>query len=146
MKVSHDFDIREFVSPETWKKHGYKSIRFIDQRVIFIAQLLRSISAKPVIINNWHYSHKHKIYTLSGYRPPDTKIGVTESQHKFGRAIDVKVVGMTAQEVYDLVLDNLNEFISIGLTTIEDIRFTPTWNHLDCRNSLNKDELLIIKP
>jgi len=37
--------------------------------------------------------------------------------------------------------------IDVGCTTIEDINFTPTWIHLDCRN-LDKEitELLVVKP
>lgn len=145
MKISADFDIREFVPEATWKRHGRKSIRFIDPKVIAIAQHLRDLTNAPVVINNWDNYSLVK-YEFSGYRPPTTRIGAKESQHRFGRAIDVKVGGMKTRDVYNLVMAHSSEFLKLGLTTIEDVDFTPTWLHLDCRNIGDKKELLIIKP
>lgn len=145
MKISADFDIREFVPEATWKRHGRKSIRFIDPKVIAIAQHLRDLTNAPVVINNWDNYSLVK-YEFSGYRPPTTRIGAKESQHRFGRAIDVKVGGMKTRDVYNLVMAHSGEFLKLGLTTIEDVEFTPTWLHLDCRNIGDKKELLIIKP
>jgi len=145
MKVSADFNIKEFVSKATWKKHGRKSIRFIDPKIIAIAQLLRDLTIAPVTINNWSFQVNSHNYQYSGYRAPDVKIGAKESQHRFGRAIDVKVEGMKIADVYEMVLAHISEFKKAGLTTIEDISHTPTWLHLDCRQTF-KNEILIIQP
>jgi len=170
MKVSKNFNLKEFVSPLTWRRFGLKSIWFIDPKIIVIAQLLRDITGASVTINDWHLEGRYK---YSGYRPPFIvrikkifanrfepiktlsaflkivkryKIGAAESQHKMGRAIDVKVEGLRSVEVYNIVMAHSAEFIKAGLTAIEDVEKTPTWVHLDCRNTASKNELLIIQP
>ena len=130
MKVADNFDLREFVDPETWQQLGEKSRWLIDDRIINCAAALRAITGKPVTINNWHTGgHYHE----SGLRSPLTTTGAKFSQHKFGRAVDCKVEGMTAEEVRQLIKQHWLHFKSVGLTTIE--KDTPTWVHLDCRNT-----------
>lgn len=170
MKVSKNFNLKEFVSPLTWKRFGLKSIWFIDPKIIAIAQLLRDVTGARVTINDWHLEGN---YRYSGYRPPlivrlkkifanrfepiktlneflkivkRYKIGAAESDHKFGRAIDVKVKGLTSGEVYNIIISHKSEFIKAGLTVMEDVSYTSTWNHLSCRNTGTKNEILIIQP
>lgn len=140
MQVSKNFVLQEFIDPDTYKKWGDKSIWFIDPKVIKIAQLLRDKSGRSVTINNWSVGGSYK---LSGLRPLDTTIGAKLSQHKFGRAIDVKIQGYNPEQVHDLIKNNWIEFKEKGLTTLEDLSLTKTWSHLDCRWT-NKDELLIV--
>lgn len=128
MKISEHFDIREFIDPETYLLRGEKSIELIDIRIVRCAELLREITNKPVIINTWHVG---KQYKESGLRQSDTSTGAKFSQHKFGRAIDVKVSEMKSEDVRNIIRANWNEFKAVGLTTIE--KDTPTWVHMDCR-------------
>ena len=130
MKVSENFDLREFIPKDIYEAFGDRSIMFLDKRIIDIVQALRDITGKPVTINNWHTDGK---YSESGYRKPDTKTGAKYSQHKFGRAADVKVAGMTPKDVVDIILKNQKFFVDLGLTTIENVEHTPSWTHLDCR-------------
>lgn len=128
MKISEHFDIREFVDPETYAIRGDKSQELVDIRIVRCAELLRELTGKPVIINTWHVG---KQYKESGLRLPTTSTGAKFSQHKFGRAIDVKVSGINAEEVRNIIRTNWKEFKEAGLTTIE--KDTPTWVHMDCR-------------
>ena len=130
MKIADNFDLREFVDPETWQLLGEKSRWLIDDRIINCAAALRAITGKAVTINNWHTGGQ---YHESGLRSPFTTTGAKFSQHKFGRAVDCKVEGMTAEEVRQLIKQHWLHFKSVGLTTIE--KDTPTWVHLDCRNT-----------
>ena len=140
MRVSENFILQEFVGPEVYQKFGDKSMWFIDPKIIDIAQLVRNLTHRPVTINNWHNQGHYK---ESGLRSMTTKTGAKYSQHKYGRAIDIKVDGMNVQEVYDVIMTNIDLFRAAGLTTIEDIEKTPTWIHLDVR--FNNNELQIVE-
>lgn len=143
MQVSPNFTLQEFIDPETYRRFGHKSIWFIDLRMIAIAQLIRDLSDSAVTINSWNAGGR---YQLSGFRPPSTTIGAGLSQHRFGRAIDVKVKGFTPEEIHHLISYNWSQFKLEGLTAIEDTAKTPTWNHLDCRPVFDPSELLIVRP
>lgn len=130
MKLSENFTLEEFIDPKTFKKFGKKSMWFIDPKIVDIAQLLRDLSGVPVKINDWHKGGRYK---LSGLRPLTTSIGALRSQHKYGRGIDVKVEGLIPSEVHKLILDNKREFLAAGLTTMESVKLTTSWTHLDCR-------------
>ena len=142
LKVSDNFFLDEFIDPITYRDFGAQSIWFIDKRIIMIAQTLRELANSPIIINNWLIGGGFK---NSGFRRPSARIGAYLSQHKFGRAIDVKVKGKTPEEVLVVINQNWNTFKSLGLSTVEDISFTTTWNHLDIRQT-NMEDLLIVKP
>ena len=142
IKVSFNFYLDEFIDPDTYKKFGRNSIWFLDPRIIPIAQLLRNLASTPVIINSWFHGGG---FTESGFRRPATRTGGYLSQHKFGRAIDVKVNDKDPDEVMELINFHHEKFMKLGLTTLEHTDFTPTWNHLDCRFT-EKEELFIVKP
>lgn len=142
MRYNKYFDVREFVPPQIWNKFGEKSIWFIDPKVISIATAYREFFEVPIIINNWFIGGK---YMYRGYRPPRVNIGTEFSQHKSGRAFDCHSPSISVKEMYRLILDNQEIFKGVGLTTIENVDFTPTWIHSDCRPSLS-DDLLIVNP
>lgn len=142
MKISENFLIQEFVPKAIYEQFGSKSIWFIDKKLITIAEFLRSFLSSPVTINNWHVGGS---YSESGYRVPDTTTGGKLSQHKLKSAIDVKVKGITPQDVYKIILANEKRFMEAGITTMENIEATPTWNHIDVRwTGLNN--ILIVNP
>lgn len=127
MKVSDNFVIQEFVPPEIYSIYGSKSIWFIDPDMIAVAQKLRDDLGKPITINNWHTGGQYK---NSGFRMPDTLVGGKLSQHKFGRALDIKVKGMSAESVREYIRENYYLYDEV-ITTIE--KDTPTWVHIDKR-------------
>lgn len=137
MKLGH-FDLREFVCPAIYSRLGEKSIWLIDQKIIDLANFTRDFFQKPVIINNWHSGGQYK---ESGLREMMTTTGAAFSQHKFGRAIDIKIPGLTAEFIRGEIMANEYKFIAKGLTTIE--ADTPTWVHLDTRNTGLKDILIV---
>lgn len=157
MNITKNFEIQEFVPPEIYNKYGEKSSWFISPEIPVIAQELRDslsqkYAGKKVIvkINDWHTGGQYK---YSGYRPPniDDEIkGAFLSQHKLGKAMDIKVfvndVKLSSKEVYDFIMANKTKFISLGLTTMEDVNYTKSWNHLDCRFRPNVTDILIVKP
>lgn len=142
MLVSKNFDLREFIYPELYYQFGNNSIWFISPCIVNIAQWLRDTTGKRVTINNWHWGGQYK---ESGLRAFNTATGGLLSLHKFGEAIDPKVEDMTPPEVHQLIKANFTELSKLGLTTLEDVAYTPTWTHIDCR-WWNDNLLHIVKP
>jgi len=130
MKVSNNFIIQEFIPPGIWDKFGESSIWFIDQRVITFAQFLRDRYGKAITINDWHSGGNRN---QSGLRYWSTGVGASMSQHKFGRAGDLKWLQdpMVMDEIREDIKRNQQLFIRAGLTTVE--LGTETWIHGDCR-------------
>jgi hypothetical protein len=148
---SQYFDVREFVDPRTFGILGVKSACLIDPMLVRIADLLREKVGVPVKINNWSYAKKGEaVYKASGFRAIWEKVGGQLSQHRCGRAADFKVQGMDPRMVLHLIMAHEAEFEAVGLTTIEDVEFTKTWLHLDCRARVPgwhpEHGFLIVKP
>ena len=96
---------------------------------------------RPVPINDWHMSGP---FQYRGFRPPEYTEGAKMSQHRFGRAIDISVNGMFSDELANLIIERRLAAWPY-ITAIENPEHTPTWVHVDCRNSTAKD-LLIVDP
>ena len=140
MKLTNNFSLQEFIDPDTYKRFGTSSVWFIDPKIVTLAQFIRERLGKPCTINNWSSGGQ---YQYSGFRPPKCSVGASMSQHRFGRAIDLKVKGMKADEVREDITKNFDIYKKVGLTTIEDGAFAPTWCHIDIRDT---EGLLIVKP
>jgi len=91
-KCEH-FDVHEWVYPELYKKYlvnkkpDMKLWSVIDERVLITADRVREFVNIPVSINDWINGGNFK---ESGLREPSTSTGADLSQHKFGRAGDLK--------------------------------------------------------
>jgi hypothetical protein len=142
-KISDNFDVREFVPPEIWRKYRSKSKWFIRPEVVQLAEFYRKYFDAPVTINNWKWGGS---LSERGYRVPDTKTGAEFSQHKLGCAFDCSIRGMTADQVRKEILENQLCFTLAGLTTIEHKDYAKTWVHSDVRVTGMDDQILIVKP
>lgn len=123
------FKTQEFVSKEIYAKWGENSLWFIDPRLIKLADFIREFFDKPVKINDGGQ------YNYSGFREPECTVGAKLSQHRFGRAIDIKVTGMAPRAVFDAIRANESKFMEAGLTTLERAEDTPSWTHCDIRHT-----------
>lgn len=128
MQLTQHFRLTEWVPKAIYGVFCDHSIWFLDQRIVMVADRLAEMLGKKITVNNWAVGGQ---YDLSGYRSPDEKTGAFRSQHKRGAACDLKVEGMTPDEVRQFIRDNFTELNKLGLTTIE--QDTPTWTHADCR-------------
>jgi len=113
----------------------------VDSKLVVVAQWLRDTLGKSVTINNWATGGQYK---ESGLRSLATTTGAKKSAHKEGKAIDIKVAGMTAKEVFDFCLSKQIELYAMGIREIEDNKYTPTWTHLGTRG--NHLAIKVIKP
>jgi hypothetical protein len=130
IRLTDDFIVQEFVPKEVYDVFGLKSAWFIDIRIVYICQFLRDYICKQLTVNDWYFGGN---YNNSGFRKSDTTIGAVMSQHKYGRAVDIKIEGLTPQEIEFTVVNQWIELRRLGLSTMEKIDKTPTWVHLDVR-------------
>ena len=140
--ISEHFVIQEFVPKEIYNDFKNNSTWFINPNIVVVCEWLRVTLNKPITINNWHTGGN---YNLSGYRTPTESTGAKLSQHKRGDAADIKVSGMSPKEVLRFIQANWKELRDLGLSTVENPDFTPTWLHIDCRWT-DLDTLLIVNP
>ena len=128
------FKIQELVSENVYKKYGEKSWEFIDYRLIKVLDLLREHFNKPIIVNNWLWGGNLQQRGLRANKDElvANKKDYYISQHCLGKAVDFNVKGLSAQEVYDEILRNIEKFYLIS--RIENIKDTPTWVHIDVAN------------
>lgn len=157
VKVSDNFFLDEFICPCVYNEHKEKSIKHIDNRLIEIAQFIRSKTGSSVIINNyWKYYldninnakvvemvYANKgIFKERGLRNVNTETGAKLSAHKTGQAIDVDVDGMTAYSMFMFAKDNKNELYRLGVRRIEHYSLTggnsKGWMHLDTKGNDDK--------
>ena len=139
MKSKH-FIIQELVPVEIFNYLGpEKSLWLIDPRLYKLIAFLRDFFDVATTINDRYLGGQ---YNESGFRMSNSKTGAALSQHKFGRAADLKFAGHTDyEEIRKIIIDNWPKFKEAGLTTIE--AGTETWLHVDIRDT-NTDELLIV--
>lgn len=129
------FDVREWVDKRTWEYWGdARAASHVDRRIVRIADLFRKKIGMPVTMNNWHYARPgQRVFDARGFRAIWEPTGGDLSQHRCGRACDLVVDGMTSFAMHQIVLDHADEFLALGLTTMENAASTPGWIHLDCR-------------
>ena len=139
------FALNEVVYPGAIQARGEQAWQLMDERILRGADWLRE-KFGPCTING---KFNGKGFSESGLRDPFTTTGNKFSQHKFGRALDLKFHKVTCKEVYDYIIRNPGEARENGITTVEDINYTGSWLHCDCRllpESFPDNGILVVKP
>ena len=139
------FALNEVIPPAIIAERGERAWSLMDDRILQGADWLRETFG-PAVING---KYGGKVFTESGLRDPFTTTGAKWSQHKFGRALDLKFTKVSVKEVYDYILANQPEARSHGITTVEDIAFTGNWLHIDARKlpeTFPDNGILVVKP
>ena len=133
-KITKNFSDKEVLPREL---HGYSWEWFIDFRIVEVAQKLRDIFGS-ITINNERFN-------WSGYRTADCGVGAQFSQHRFGRALDLKFANTTPEEVQKYIIEHESEFMALGLRRMENAAKTKTWLHIDCMHT-GKEKIVIFNP
>lgn len=131
------FSIKEYVPPDIYNELGDGAIVLLDDRLLRSDDAIREFFGKAVTINNWHLDGRRM---FSGYRPPDCRIGARYSQHRFGRASDKIISGISADEARKAILKNRKAF-----PLIRSMELGVSWLHTDCRPT-KSDEIFLFKP
>jgi uncharacterized protein YcbK (DUF882 family) len=111
----------ELMPSAEYEKHW---LILMDERLLMSLDAIREHYKRPVTVNNWYSGGK---FSLRGLRPMNSVVGAKYSQHKFGRAVDFDVQGISPEQVRNDIRSGLFPLI----TCIEkDVN----WVHIDVRN------------
>lgn len=133
------FELQELVDPVTFGTYGDRAWQFLDSRLLANMDRIRNRYGREIRVNDWHLPGGK--FSYRGFRPCSYKGGAPLSQHRFGRAFDFDVKGMTAEEVRADIRANPNNFDFSCITAVE---MEVNWVHVDCRNAL--DRILWVNP
>lgn len=131
------FDIRELVDQATYNKWRQKSWQFLCPRMLHTLLILREGIGKPITINNWQWNGN---FDERGLRTNTNTIlhnatiedRLYLSAHIMGKAVDLDVKEMKAEEVRNWILDNEDLFpYKIRLEHKKNGR-PINWTHIDC--------------
>ena len=134
MKASKNFHVWEFVHSSVYDIYGTKSILFLDPKLIESIQDIRDFFGKPIIVNNYRSGGRLK---NRGFRPPQSRVGAKYSQHKFGRAFDFHMIGMSAEELRREILKRPWKW-----PHIKRMENHVNWVHIDLANTGQKKIIL----
>lgn len=126
-KISKDFSGEELLPKELYERFGDLATRYLNPKIILVAQALRSFYKKEVRVNGW----KNGGIDGRTIRTQSDRAYSATSDHTYGNAIDFDIVGVAAAQVQDDVINNawLNAvLLKIGVTAME--KNTATWTHL----------------
>ena len=154
MKVSKNFDIREFVPRSLWEDRGNQCKWYVSSTVIHLAQFYKDFFSEyygeevTVTVNDWLWGGS---FHNRGYRYPSTEVGSPLSFHRGGLCtafdceIRIKSTGkeIDPDEIRTVIIDHEKEFMEHGLTTLEGGKYAPGWIHSDHRNT-GLDKILIV--
>ena len=118
------FKLHELVDKETYEQYGQVAWQFLDERMLMALDQLRE-ALGPITVNNWKWGGQ---FQWRGLRTSKCRQGAKMSQHRFGRAVDFDVKGMTAREVRAYIRKHFDDF---GIACIER---KVNWVHMDFRN------------
>lgn len=133
------FKLTELVDPDTYAERGERAWEILQPAILVVLDDLRAAFG-PVTVNNWADGGPYK---ESGLRSFVTATGAKYSMHRFGGAMDCKMKGITPAEAVAHILKHRQRFPTI--TTMENPDATPTWLHVDCRNT-NRSDIWIVNP
>lgn len=136
------FKLAELVDPHFLTMPEDEVWAMLDENALRAIDALRD-KFGPLLING-------RGYTESGLRRSNTKTGAKFSQHKVGKAFDIKPLqkGVTVRVMYDWIIANQTESYAMGIRRVEDIRFAPSWTHIDSKDTGKEwvNKIQIVKP
>jgi hypothetical protein len=144
------FTLPELVDPWFLANHTEAECwAMLDPNALKAIDALREMLG-PILING-------RGYTESGLRRSDTATGAKYSQHKSGRAFDLKFLadGVTPRKVFERIISHPIEAYAMGIRRVEDIAYTSRstgpyfgWLHIDSKDTgpNNVNKIVIVKP
>lgn len=138
-EVKKFFKIQEFVDELTYKKWGENAWMFFDEKLLeTILILRRDILKVPLVCNDWSFGGSHQQRGLRTNISPlvkeKTDKGILyQTQHMYGRAVDLVSSKMSAEKMRELIKQNENKLpykVRIELDT--------TWLHIDTMCMFNQ--------
>lgn len=132
----------ELLPPEIWSVWGDKGLMFVDIRMLWTADAMREHFGKPAYVNTYNLPQRVRQKTRAGSKTPigyrrDSGLRLFDyggsenlTQHKFGRAIDIVIDGVSASEIRQEIQQHPKSPAFRFITRVENDR--GIYNHLDC--------------
>jgi len=111
-----------------------------DYRLKYTMDRLR-VRYGPLVANDWYWGGVNQ---YRGWRPTDCIIGAKFSQHKYGRAVDLKTGRGSKKTVQEIRGDILKDPFNEDFKYITCLEMNITWLHFDIRD-YNKEKFGILK-
>jgi hypothetical protein len=122
----HYFKIEEFLPPDLYNQYGERGLElFMDCRILWTMDAIRDHFGVPITVNNYHLGGQ---FQQRGFRN-DPNVGAKLSQHRFGRACDFDIQGVSADEFRGQALSGKLDGLLTQITRIEN---SVSWCHIDC--------------
>jgi len=134
------FCVKEFVPKHVYSMLGEHAIHLMYTPLLRDLDSIRTHINKPITINDWAFGGE---LNYSGFRPIDCHVGAELSQHKIGKAVDIRVEGYTPDDLADYIIKYQSRYPSIR--RIENPEFTPSWTHIDCKPT-HRDDIHVFTP
>ena len=123
------FKVQEVVSERAYKERGERAITMLDNRILTFLDNLREALGQPITCNTWHVGGDCQ---WRGIRTSESPWFSQYSQHSFGRAIDCKIKGISAEEARQWVIKN-RDLDWVKPITFLEAGESVTWLHCDVR-------------
>ena len=129
------FQVHEFVDKETHRRFNERSWMFLDPRILYTADGIREYFGKPVTINDWLWGGAAQ---WRGLRLIHSPVYKPYSQHSYGRALDMTIRGVSAEEARKAIMAHADDERFQYITRMED---GVSWLHADTANVPNRIHL-----
>ena len=126
------FIIEELVDEKTFNDRGQKAFDLLEPKMLWTIDQLRKIYGS-ITINNWKWGGQ---FQYSGFRPKHCLTGAAYSQHRLGKAFDLKFKDHEPAKIREDIRNNPDREEFKYITCVEED--TPTWLHIDCRGIKNR--------
>lgn len=140
------FTLAQLVDPHFLTTPEDEVWAMLDENALRAIDALRD-KFGPLLING-------RGYTESGLRRPDTKTGAKFSQHKMGKAFDIKPgdYHVTVRKMYNWIIANQSDAYAMGIRRVEGYAYTSRgsvpWLHIDSKDTGKEwvNRIQIVKP
>jgi hypothetical protein len=120
------FRVEEFLPPDLYNQYGERGLELLmDPRILWTMDNLREKFGVPITVNDYHAGGQ---FQQRGFRN-DAAVGALLSQHRYGRACDFDIKGISSEQFRHMALTGeLDEELQY-ITRIEN---GVAWCHIDC--------------
>ena len=132
------FELYELLPPELYTYDMMTSevarerafANYFDRKLLEIIDIIRGkIIKAPLICNTWFQDGNR---VASGYRSSKCPVGVTKSQHKEGKAVDLVCNKYTAEQMRQMIKENAH-LLPYPIRIEEGV----SWLHIDTKDFIN---------
>ena len=125
-KLKENFKIQELVCKHCYNKFGDKSWQFLSTELLSTLYILRTkVLKQPMIVNHANLTQRGLRCNMCSL--VRTKKYIYLSAHVLGKAVDFTVPGKTADQVRQIIKDNIDKF-EYPIRLEEGVN----WVHIDC--------------